>query len=186
MGFPPTQRHLKCRMPPTGRITPLMGLLPCWRYRMVTLSRGPYPEDASNLSMGCTTLQATFVQVPARMRPHVFRYITPQLGFSHSEATSSQTPLYGFPPLRGSSPQLGFPPLGGKICMFGYGTDTTWKPNVKPCQTHSKHLGVKATLRADIQFQTKQSRDNPGKIQTILIFPIHSLITSIQIQVGYI
>jgi len=48
-----------------------------WRYTIVTLDKGPYPEDASNLSMGWSLLWVRApMQVSIRMRPHVFRYIT--------------------------------------------------------------------------------------------------------------
>ena len=50
-GFPPLEIWLRCGMSLTRRITLLLGLLPRWRYQIVALYRGPYSEDASNLSM---------------------------------------------------------------------------------------------------------------------------------------
>ena len=30
------------------------GFTPTWRFRIITLGRGSYPENAFNLSLGCT------------------------------------------------------------------------------------------------------------------------------------
>jgi len=32
------------------------GLTPTWRFQIVTPGRGPYPENASSLSLGCTPI----------------------------------------------------------------------------------------------------------------------------------